>query len=58
VGGRRAGGPADARPGEEVMGPGEAAERFLAGRLPGQRQPPDRWTPIPFGEEFRMLDEF
>lgn len=58
VGGRRAGGPADARPGEHVMGPGEAAERFLAGRLPGQRPPPDGWTPIPFGEEFRMLDEF
>jgi hypothetical protein len=39
------------------MGPGEAAERFLAGRLPGQRAP-ERWSPIPFGEEFRMLDEF
>ena len=57
VGGRRTGGPADARPGEDVMGPGEAAERFLAGRLPGQRAP-ERWSPIPFGEEFRMLDEF
>jgi predicted N-acetyltransferase YhbS len=57
VGGCRAGGPADARPGEEVMGPGEAAERFLSGALPGQRQP-DHWRPIPFGEEFRMMDEF
>jgi hypothetical protein len=39
------------------MGPGEAAERFVSGALPGQRQP-DHWHPIPFGEEFRMMDEF
>jgi hypothetical protein len=57
VGGRRAGGPADMHAGEEVMGPGEAAERFMSGALPGQRQP-DHWSPIPFGEEFRMMDEF
>src|SRR5690606_26084111 len=35
VGGRRVGGPADAVRGEEVMGPGEAADRLLHGRLPG-----------------------
>jgi predicted N-acetyltransferase YhbS len=57
VGGRRAGGPADMNPGEEVMGPGEAAERFISGGLPGQRQP-HHWHSIPFGEEFRMMDEF
>ena len=34
-----------------------SAERFLSGALPGQR-PPDHWRPIPFGEEFRMMDEF
>ena len=28
------------------------------GTLPGQRPPPEGWSPIPFGEEFRMLDEF
>ena len=58
VGGRGTGGPADARPGEEVMGPGAAGERFLMGTLPGQRPPREGWSPIPFGEEFRMLDEF
>jgi predicted N-acetyltransferase YhbS len=57
-GGRRAGGPADAALGDPVMDPGEAAERFLLGDLPGQRPPPERWAPIPFGEEFRLLDEF
>ena len=42
----------------EMLGPGEAAERFLAGTLPGQIPPPEGWPPIPFGEEFRLLDEF
>ena len=58
VGGRRVGGPGDAQPGEQVMGPGEAAERFLLGTLPGQAPPPSGWGPIPYGEEFRLLDEF
>lgn len=58
VGGRRVGGPADALRGEEVMGPGEAAERLMSGRLPGQLPPPDGWRPVPFGEEFRLMDEF
>jgi hypothetical protein len=58
VGGRRVGGPADALKGEEVMGPGEAADRLVHGRLPGQLPPPEGWCPIPFGEEFRLLDEF
>jgi predicted N-acetyltransferase YhbS len=58
VAGRRAGGPGDTLPGEEVMGPGEAADRLVHGRLPGQLPPPEGWCPIPFGEEFRLLDEF
>ena len=41
-----------------ALGPGDAAERFLMGTLPGQLSPPERWHPIPFGEEFRLLDEF
>ena len=58
VGGRRVGGPAAALQGGEVMGPGEAAERLVHGRLPGQLPPPEGWCPIPFGDEFRLLDEF
>lgn len=58
VAGRRVGGPADALRGEQVMGPGEAAERFILGTLPGQVPPPPGWQPIPFGDEFRLLDEF
>ena len=58
VAGRRVGGPADALHGEEVMGPGEAADRLVHGRLPGQLAPPEGWCPIPFGDEFRLLDEF
>ena len=58
VAGRRVGGPADALGGEEVMGPGEAAERMIQGRLPGQLPPPQGWAPVPFGDEFRLLDEF
>ena len=37
---------------------GLAAARFLAGTLPGEIAPPPGWNPIPFGEEFRLLDEF
>jgi hypothetical protein len=58
VAGRRVGGPADALQGEDVMGPGEAADRMLHGRLPGQHPPPQGWRPIPFADEFRLLDEF
>jgi hypothetical protein len=58
VAGRRVGGPGDAVRGEEVMGPGEAADRLVHGQLPGQLPPPEGWCPIPFGDEFRLLDEF
>jgi hypothetical protein len=58
VAGQRIGGATDALEGEELLGPGEAGVRLLHGRLPGQQDPPVGWTPIPFGEEFRLLDEF
>ena len=58
VGGVRLGGAADALCGEEVMGPGEAGERFVLGRLPGQLAPPLGWEPVPYRGEFRLLDEF
>lgn len=44
--------------GAQAVGPGEAAARFLAGTLPGEIAPPPGWSPVPFGEEFRLLDEF